>query len=814
MAISYYDKKDAKVAIMNSLKEKGWNIFGFKADQSDSMTDYFSPANWDGICEKDGYVLLVDIAKWDLSKSGKEITKKGYKVDHAKVSKLQATINDSAATEAEKQGAQLAIDRMKNKEVESTVVIEKYPTFKNVNPPRASWHIEKNGEIIAKGTGVFSVYEANDKALMNEKVEKLVKRFEKAIKNNSQLVEVEEEVKTVVTKPVEVDYTIEEAIEKEMATYLVIDKELTGGIYKNYVYKFFGARSYGKGIVKYIFLRMDKKLKKTLNGMSNSANYVTFLQSNFNELLEKGCFHLAELKEVEEITYKTVFKKVARKEEVKPMQEESLLESEVLEISSEQVEEVAQVEETTEREELEAELKQVKSDINTHYQTFTRVAASQSGSELQRVTDLHQKEKEIKKQLTEIKLKANNMTAFNHKSLSVNQNDFITNRLAGWKDRDIATPLELHFNDKENTVIIKAQHNQTKRIVCIMIFENGYGKTVRDNELNEDFKMIHNFTESVNEENEAVEVENQTASDVTYKLNEERNGVEIYFTEKPSEEVRELLKVNKFRWSRYNKCWYAKQSDKTIELAKQLSNENQSEQMNNETISYPEINIEDNDSYKVDQQLQDREHDANWIFRKEKKDHNKILEEHFSYYTDKVKAIASTTNDESIIYNLKNSLQRYKKKFHENYVKRMTVLSNNPHWLVTGRAGRSASANNKAMDRYDNLMRESIELTDIIDKALSSAKYKINKVKTDAVKKAVSNISIDGYKFETINKKTGTRNVRMYKLNEYHIVKDWSAYAIFYKGKEVHRMKTTDKLADAKQYVIYLMQNEKDAVTA
>lgn len=67
------------------------------------MTDYFDPASWDGIAEKDGYIILIDICKYDLGKSGKKVTKKSYTIDHAKIAKLQATINDSAASENEKE---------------------------------------------------------------------------------------------------------------------------------------------------------------------------------------------------------------------------------------------------------------------------------------------------------------------------------------------------------------------------------------------------------------------------------------------------------------------------------------------------------------------------------------------------------------------------------------------------------------------------------------------------------------------------------------------------------------------------------------
>lgn len=67
-------------------------------------------------------------------------------------------------------------------------------------------------------------------------------------------------------------------------------------------------------------------------------------------------------------------------------------------------------------------------------------------------------------------------------------------------------------------------------------------------------------------ESEEVEI----LEDVRVELNENKNGVEIYFSNKPSEEVRNNLKSHGFRWSKFNKCWYAKQSEDTLNFANSL----------------------------------------------------------------------------------------------------------------------------------------------------------------------------------------------------------------------------------------------------
>lgn len=54
-------------------------------------------------------------------------------------------------------------------------------------------------------------------------------------------------------------------------------------------------------------------------------------------------------------------------------------------------------------------------------------------------------------------------------------------------------------------------------------------------------------------------------------LNNEKNGIEIRFAEKPSSEVLDRLKEMGFRWSNRKKIWYAKQTTERLEMANGLS---------------------------------------------------------------------------------------------------------------------------------------------------------------------------------------------------------------------------------------------------
>lgn len=62
---------------------------------------------------------------------------------------------------------------------------------------------------------------------------------------------------------------------------------------------------------------------------------------------------------------------------------------------------------------------------------------------------------------------------------------------------------------------------------------------------------------------------------VKMMLNEELNGVELYFDSKPSQDILDTLKASGYRWSNYKKCWYAKQNSNTLALAEQLTSGDQ-----------------------------------------------------------------------------------------------------------------------------------------------------------------------------------------------------------------------------------------------
>lgn len=54
------------------------------------------------------------------------------------------------------------------------------------------------------------------------------------------------------------------------------------------------------------------------------------------------------------------------------------------------------------------------------------------------------------------------------------------------------------------------------------------------------------------------------SKEVKITYNEEKNGIEVKFNNKPNQEVINNLKANGFRWHRVKKVWYAKQTDERV----------------------------------------------------------------------------------------------------------------------------------------------------------------------------------------------------------------------------------------------------------
>lgn len=164
---NYYQYEDVKVMIaVQLMKMDGWKVYGYSPDNSDWMTEYYDPAYWKGIAEKNGYILCVDqyaaakpeeIREYpdDENPASNQNVK-----DAEKIKKLQQMTVARGASEQEEATAKSAIARLQRKAVQERDAAAKYTVVGYIpghmaNPPRSNWHIEKDGVIVAKGNGLL-----------------------------------------------------------------------------------------------------------------------------------------------------------------------------------------------------------------------------------------------------------------------------------------------------------------------------------------------------------------------------------------------------------------------------------------------------------------------------------------------------------------------------------------------------------------------------------------------------------------------------------------------------------------------------------
>ena len=163
---NYYEYKDVAELIAHRLmKTEGWTVYGFKEMEMDMMTDYYSPSYWSGgTAMKNGYKFVFnqhsEVADRTYTRTvrGSVSVKLSAEVEK-KIKKLEAMTMERGATEAEEKSAKEKIAKLRAKEVKTSETDsheeEIFEPGHLANPPRCNWHIEKDGIIIDKGTGML-----------------------------------------------------------------------------------------------------------------------------------------------------------------------------------------------------------------------------------------------------------------------------------------------------------------------------------------------------------------------------------------------------------------------------------------------------------------------------------------------------------------------------------------------------------------------------------------------------------------------------------------------------------------------------------
>lgn len=168
---TYYEYKEVGVMIAHKLMAMdGWKVYGYHEDESDSMTDYYSPAYWNGVAEKNGYILCVNVygeAKpQEITRYNKNYLAMDSKTNET-IKKLEAITTNRGASEQEEETAKAKIELLRNKVIEKNTNISEYEVIGVIpghmaHPPKCNWHIEKDGVIVEKGNGILKYASINN----------------------------------------------------------------------------------------------------------------------------------------------------------------------------------------------------------------------------------------------------------------------------------------------------------------------------------------------------------------------------------------------------------------------------------------------------------------------------------------------------------------------------------------------------------------------------------------------------------------------------------------------------------------------------
>lgn len=217
--MDYHDKKQAKRNLAKALEALGWKLYGWHEDKSDAMTDYWHPASWDGIAEKEGAIVCVDISGYDVERQSARVQTRLVPQPGVECSRCGGSGVDPKLTwtieEARKEPGEWNLERViamhrggeyeilperdgikyrgtngmtivtrcglagtvsplhfgdhgkancldchgsgktAGKPIEEVVCT--WPVFK-ANPPHKTWHVEVDGQIVASGVGLKKAY--------------------------------------------------------------------------------------------------------------------------------------------------------------------------------------------------------------------------------------------------------------------------------------------------------------------------------------------------------------------------------------------------------------------------------------------------------------------------------------------------------------------------------------------------------------------------------------------------------------------------------------------------------------------------------
>lgn len=343
---------------------------------------------------------------------------------------------------------------------------------------------------------------------------------------------------------------------------------------------------------------------------------------------------------------------------------------------------------------------------------------------------------------------------------------------------------------------------------------------------------VNNITENENTIIETIAEDNNISVQVSF--NEEKNGIELKFTDKPNTEILSQIKAHGFRWSKYQKIWYCKDSQEKRDFLTSiglLKGSTDAEETNNTTVElkevkqveYPEIDINDIENYIIDEKLSKAENDIS-MFRRNDRNHTQEIQSLFTNANNNVLELIEKGCNKYIEYKAKEYLQRFKKKYYDLQVRILRHRCENPSWAVTGRGNLNVNRYNKKQSQYEKMMLELGQLVEDFNNKIESFESQIDKEQRQErlknVQSVLENIR-DNENFKKIkvninpnapdnifNVVSNSVEVQAYKLEGYYIIKNWGYWRVYNSaGKEIEVLGRCHKsLIEAKKTCLYVIQ--------
>lgn len=359
---TYYEYQDVKLMIAHRLMEMdGWEVYGYSPDRSDSMTDYYEPEYWGGVASKNGYVLCVDVYGEAKPEEIREYNYDAFTYDAGimeKINKLEQMTVERGASEQEEASAKASIARLQEKARQSDENKNRYKVVGIIpghmaHPPRANWHIEKDGIVIAKGNGILKFAEVEEyyhyphykedmsdfqtmdreeyrkklqekyvqrQGLSEERAARCTDEHIKSMEKSAKLVgQFEEFIRKIDSTCGGMigegdNFVYEKVMVTEYKTKLVPVETKTGevregqlfilksnfnyGCYKGLIYRIHETEYNGHKY--YHAYKLNRKHDKECTGRADSSNYWACFGDKFMGWIEKGAIAWCELQEVKE----------------------------------------------------------------------------------------------------------------------------------------------------------------------------------------------------------------------------------------------------------------------------------------------------------------------------------------------------------------------------------------------------------------------------------------------------------------------------------------------------------------------------------